>query len=75
MRNYKQVSARSDEWTTPQDIFDQLDAEFSFTLDPCATDENHKCAKYFTKDQNGLERSWGGRTCSATLRTHISENG
>ena len=53
-------SSNSDEWSTPQEIFDELDAEFHFNLDPCSTDENHKCAMYFTKEQDGLKHSWGG---------------
>jgi hypothetical protein len=26
-------SQQSDEWATPQDVFDKLDAEFGFTID------------------------------------------
>ena len=43
-------SSKSDEYPTPPDVYEQLDNEFNFTLDPCATDENHKCEKYFTKE-------------------------
>lgn len=46
-------------WATPQDFFDSLDAEFNFTLDPCANDENHKCEKYFTEAEDGLAQDWG----------------
>ena len=53
-------SRKSDEWSTPQHLFDSLNEEFHFDLDPCATEQNHKCEKYFTLDQNGLEKSWGG---------------
>ena len=42
----------------PQDVFDKLNGEFSFTLDPCANDTNHKCKKYFTKTENGLLQNW-----------------
>lgn len=52
----------SDEYETPQNIYDDLNAEFHFTLDPCATDMNHKCPKYFTEEQDGLKLNWG-RTC------------
>lgn len=52
-------SSASDEWATPQDFFDKLNEEFRFTLDPCANVENHKCDKYFTKEQNGLVQEWG----------------
>lgn len=53
-------SSATDEWATPQDLFDKLDAEFHFNLDPCANEDNHKCATYFTKEQNGLIQNWGG---------------
>lgn len=53
-------SSKTDEWSTPQHIFDALDAEFDFNLDPCATDENHKCDRYYTKEQDGLSQNWGG---------------
>lgn len=47
-------------WATPQDFFDSLDAEFNFTLDPCANAENHKCERYFTEAEDGLAQDWGG---------------
>ena len=53
-------SSREQDWATPQEFFDKLDAEFHFTLDPCADDHNHKCAKYFTLEQDGLNQSWAG---------------
>lgn len=53
-------SSNSVEWETPQAIFDQLNEEFHFTLDPCSTDENAKCEKHFTKEQNGLAQDWTG---------------
>lgn len=59
MKNETMFSSATDEWATPKDFFDILNAEFSFTLDPCASDTNHKCEKYFTKEQNGLVRDWG----------------
>ena len=52
-------SSASDEWATPQDFFDKLNEEFGFTLDPCANADNHKCGKYFTKEQDGLAQDWG----------------
>ena len=51
-------SCKTDQWETPQDFFDQLDKEFHFTLDPCADETNHKCERYFTKEQDGLKQSW-----------------
>lgn len=55
-------SSATDLWATPQAFFDELDAEFNFTLDPCATDENAKCERYFTKEDDGLTQSWAGET-------------
>lgn len=49
-------------WETPQKLFDELDAEFHFTLDAAASDENHKCARYFTQNDDGLRQNWGGET-------------
>jgi site-specific DNA-methyltransferase (adenine-specific) len=46
------------EWSTPQDTFDELNREFNFNLDPCATRENAKCAKFYDKKDNGLIRNW-----------------
>jgi len=52
--------AKSVEWGTPQEFFDELNREFDFTLDPCASHENAKCERYFTKDEDGLAQSWAG---------------
>ncbi len=48
------------EWATPQWLFDALNREFGFTLDPCATAQNAKCRRYFTVVEDGLKRSWAG---------------
>lgn len=54
------TSSNTDEWATPQALFDELNGTFHFTLDPCATPENAKCAKFYTKEQDGLRQDWGG---------------
>ena len=53
-------SSASVEWSTPQALFDQLNQEFQFTLDPCASDQNHKCDKWYTAEQDGLKQQWDG---------------
>lgn len=53
-------SSATDQWATPQAFFDELNAEFGFTLDPCALPSNAKCAKYYTPTDNGLLQNWGG---------------
>ena len=55
-------SSKSNEWQTPQDFFEKLNKKFKFTLDPCATHENHKCDKYYTIEEDGLSKSWKGET-------------
>ena len=50
------------DWATPQDLFDRLNDEFHFTLDPCSTDENAKCEKHYTQEQDGLAQDWAGET-------------
>ena len=52
-------SSASNEWGTPQALFEVLDKYYHFTLDPCATKENHKCKKYYTIEDNGLSKDWG----------------
>ena len=53
-------SSQTDNWATPQWLFDKLNEEFGFTLDPCASKDNAKCARFFTKEDNGLTQNWGG---------------
>jgi site-specific DNA-methyltransferase (adenine-specific) len=53
-------SSATDEWATPRQFFDLLDAEFHFTLDPCATPENAKAPRFFTRESDRLKHSWPG---------------
>ena len=53
-------SSKAQTWSTPQDFFDRLDAEFGFTLDPCASPEDAKCDLYYTIEDDGLAQDWGG---------------
>jgi phage N-6-adenine-methyltransferase len=57
--NKVHFSSQTVEWPTPQGLFNELNEEFGFTLDPCATHENAKCETYFTKEDNGLKQDWG----------------
>lgn len=60
--NRSLLSSKSNEWATPQAVFDELNKEFNFTLDPAATSENAKCQRFFTKEQDGLKQDWSGET-------------
>ena len=64
-------SSNTDLWATPIEFFKELDARFHFTLDPCATKENHKCDRYYTIEDDGLKQDWGGAksVLQSTIRT------
>ncbi|EFE88166.1 prophage L54a, N-6-adenine-methyltransferase [Bifidobacterium breve DSM 20213 = JCM 1192] len=64
-------------WETPQELFDQLDAEFHFTLDAASSATNHKCQKYYTAEDSAFDHEWGGGgRYSAILHTaRQSRNG
>jgi len=51
-------SSQSVEWGTPQWLFDALDREFGFTLDPCCTHKNAKCDHHYTEEEDGLRADW-----------------
>lgn len=42
-------SSKTDEWETPKGFFDQINDEFNFDIDLCATLENAKCPRFITK--------------------------
>lgn len=54
------LTSKTDLWSTPQEVFDKLDAEFHFTCDVCALPENAKCARYYTPTDDGLTQRWSG---------------
>lgn len=54
-------TSSTNEWATPRAFFDALNAEFDFTLDPCATPENAKCKDFYTIENDGLTQNWGGQ--------------
>jgi len=53
-------SSATDEWETPDDLFQGLHAVFKFTRDVCATAENAKRPKYWTKADDALSKKWRG---------------
>jgi site-specific DNA-methyltransferase (adenine-specific) len=58
-RNNGRYNGKGRDWATPPEVFGPLNDEFRFTLDPCATAESAKCARYFTEADNGLTQDWG----------------
>jgi hypothetical protein len=55
-------SSNKNYWETPQSFFDELDRQYHFTLDAAASHDNHKCARYYTAEDDGLAQDWGGET-------------
>ena len=41
---------------TPIDIWERLKKEFDFTIDICASDENHLLPRYYTIEDNALTK-------------------
>jgi len=60
--NEGMFSSKSSEWETPQWLFDMLNRAYKFTLDPCCRNENAKCEKYYTEEDDGLSKNWEGET-------------
>lgn len=66
-------------------FFEELDKEFHFDLDVCATPENAKCVRYYTRVDDGLKQAWSedgrviycnppyGRQISAWVRKAYEE--
>jgi len=53
-------TSNTDTWETPQSFFDELDREFKFEIDVCATAINAKCGKFYTPEIDGLSQKWEG---------------
>jgi len=45
---------------TPRDLFEELDREFHFDLDACASIENTKVSRFYSEEIDGLSQRWVG---------------
>lgn len=52
------TSSKTVEWETPQWLFNQLDKEFHFNTDVCATPDKAKCPHFFSPTEDGLRQTW-----------------
>lgn len=59
MNNALMFSSKSDEWSTPQDFFDRVHAEFVFSFDLAASRENRKVDRYYGLDHDDPTRRSG----------------
>jgi phage N-6-adenine-methyltransferase len=60
MNNQGLFTSLADDWATPKALFDELDKEFSFTVDVCANKHNYKVDNYYSLEQDGLAQIWHG---------------
>lgn len=61
--NAGMFSSATDDWATPPDLFAYYNRIYGFELDVCASHENHKAPRYFTKEDNGLMQDWAPAKC------------
>lgn len=50
----------TDDRRTPPELFQPFDAQYRFTLDAAASEDNAKCAQFYTLARSGLTHSWAG---------------
>jgi phage N-6-adenine-methyltransferase len=58
--NAMHTGPRREDWETPAAIFDPLHAEFGFTLDVAAHDQNAKCPDFLSESDDALALEWSG---------------
>ena len=52
--------SRNDTVSTPDHLFERINAEFHFTVDAAADPDNAKCPVFWTIEDNGLLQVWAG---------------
>lgn len=52
--NSGMASSKRHNYGTPKDLFDELDAEFHFTVDACAEPKTAMCERYYTYHNNAF---------------------
>lgn len=68
-------TSKTDDWSTPQDFYDKCNEEFWFEVDVCADDANHKCDRYYTKEDDWLSKDWDNQIvwCNPPYGKEISK--
>lgn len=60
-KNNGRYNGNGRNWGTPPEVFDPLNREFGFTLDPCCSSmATSKCGRFYTERDDGLTKSWAG---------------
>lgn len=53
-------TSETDLWETPQELFDKYNDVYNFEVDVCANEQNKKCDKFYSKEEDGLSKTWSG---------------
>jgi phage N-6-adenine-methyltransferase len=53
-------SSATDDRSTPPGFFAALNKVFKFELDVCASNDNAKCPRFFSCEDDGLSKDWTG---------------
>ena len=61
------LSSNSNEWATPDSVYNPLDLEFGFSLDCAASPWNAKTAEFCTKEDDGLTADWYQKTVNGRV--------
>ncbi len=51
-------SSKTEDWETPQDLFNELNKIHNFDIDVCATKNNSKCQYFYHKEDDALSKPW-----------------
>lgn len=54
---------QTDDWATPQTVFNDLNREFDLDIDVCANESNHKLPAFYSAVDDGLSKDWKERRC------------
>lgn len=49
-----------EDWQTPDDLWNALNLDHGFDLDPCAPKGYERPVKFYTIDDDGLSKPWNG---------------
>ena len=59
MMNESLFKSGRQDWQTPSEVFDPLNAEFGFTIDAAASQENALLPRYWTEEDDSPNQPWG----------------
>ena len=69
--NQALFTSNTDEWSTPQYVFDYYNDIYNFTLDACASEHNHKVDNFRSKENCGLKDKWVGNIWCNPPYSHL----